>query len=86
MRVQAIERAWVLITVDGEEDFQGVLEEGGERTWQAEHSIHFRCGNAGGVQIDINGEELGIMGERGQVVDRTWVVQEGQLTTATPSS
>jgi len=66
----------VLVTVDGEVDFQGALEEGEERQWQAEHSIGFRCGNAGGVLITINGEELGTLGDRGQVVNLTWTLQE----------
>lgn len=76
----------MLITVDAEVDFQGILEKGEERVWRAEHSIGFRCGNAGGVLITINGEELGTLGERGQVVDRTWILQEEQITTTTPLS
>lgn len=86
LRAQVIERAWVLIMVDGEVDFQGILERGEERVWQAERSIGFRCGNAGGVLITINGEELGALGERGQVVEQTWIVEEEQIATATSSS
>jgi len=86
LKAQVIERAWVLVTVDGEVDFQGILEAGEERTWWAERTIGFRCGNAGGVLLAMNGEELGVLGERGQVVDQTWVIQEEQIATATPSS
>lgn len=86
LKAKAIERAWLMVTVDGEVEFQGLLEAGEERTWHAERSIEFRCGNAGGVLVTVNGEELGVLGERGQVVDQTWVVQEEQVTTATPSS
>jgi len=86
LKAWVIERAWVLVTADGEVDLQGILEAGEERTWRAEHSIGFRCGNAGGVLITINGEELGTLGERGQVVDQTWIVQEEQITIATPFS
>jgi len=82
------ERAWLQVTTDGEMDFQGILEAGEERTWQAEHSIALRCGNAGGVLITVNGEDLGLLGERGQVVDQTWVIQEEEaiIATAAPSS
>jgi cytoskeleton protein RodZ len=86
LTARVIERAWVLVTVDGEAGSEGILEAGEERTWWAEHSISFRCGNAGGVMITINGEELGTLGERGQVVDQTWVVSEEQISVVTPSS
>ena len=67
-------------------DFQGILEAGEERTWRGENSIGFRCGNAGGVMITIDAEELGILGERGQVVDQTWTAQEEQTSVVTPPS
>lgn len=86
LKAQAVERAWLMVTVDGEVEFQGLLEAGEERTWHAQRSMGFRCGNAGGVLVTVNGEELGVLGERGQVVDQTWVVQEEQLVTATPPS
>lgn len=66
----------MLVSVDGEVHFEGVLEAGEERQWQAQHSIGIRCGNAGGVLVTIDGEELGPLGERGQVVNLTWTLQE----------
>jgi len=76
LTAQVIERAWVLVSVDGVVDFQGVLEEGETRQWRGERSIGFRCGNAGGILITIDGEELGPLGERGQVVNQTWTLRE----------
>jgi hypothetical protein len=32
--------------------------------------------NAGGVEVTLNGQKLGPLGERGQVVDREWTTQE----------
>jgi cytoskeleton protein RodZ len=86
LTIRAIERSWVLITTDDTVDFQGILRVGEELTWQADHSVGFRCGNAGGVAVTINGQELGVLGERGQVVDQTWIVQENQIIVATSSS
>ena len=83
LRVDPIERAWLQVTVDGAIDFEGILEVGQERVWQAQRSIALRCGNAGGVLIAVNGEELGTLGERGQVVERTWTLDE---TTPTPQA
>jgi len=84
LKVRVIDRAWALITVDGNISFQGTLEAGEEREWRAERAIGFRCGNGGGVLVTVNGQELGALGERGQVVDQTWTVSEAQTTTATP--
>jgi len=86
LTVQAIERSWMLITTDDKVDFQGILGAGEERTWQASHSVGFRCGNAGGVAITINGQELGVLGDRGQVVDQTWIIQGDRISIVTSSS
>jgi len=86
LTAQVVDRSWVLLTTDDEVSFQGLLEAGEERTWRAEHSIRFRCGNAGGIMITVNGEELGTLGERGQVIDQTWIAQGEHAPVATPSS
>jgi hypothetical protein len=76
----------MLITADDRVAFEGILAGGEERTWKADHSIGLRCGNAGGVVVTINGEEFGTLGERGQVIDQTWIVQEQRISVATPTS
>ena len=86
LEVRVIERAWMQITTDGEVSLERILEVGEERVFQAEYSISLRCGNAGGVLITVNGEELGTLGERGQVVETSWVAQEEPGTTVIPSS
>ena len=37
------------------------------------------CGNAGGIEVTVNGQELGVLGERAQVVERVWG-PEGEIT------
>lgn len=66
------ERSWVRVEVDGEEAFSGVLDEGHVQTWQAKKRISLRLGNAGGVEVTLNGQPLGTLGRRGRVVDRTF--------------
>lgn len=66
------ERSWVRVEVDGEEVFSGVLDEGQAQTWQAKKRITLRLGNAGGVEVTLNGQPLGTLGRRGRVVDRTF--------------
>ena len=37
-----------------------LLEADQEREWQARDSIYMICGNAGGAEVTVNGEEKGI--------------------------
>jgi hypothetical protein len=34
--------------------------------------VAVRAGNAGGVEVFVNGESMGLMGQPGQVVDQVW--------------
>jgi len=80
VELRIIEYSWLRVIVDGEEVFVGSLEEGTTRTWRGQESIALRCGNAGGVEAIVNGESLGILGDRGQVVDLEWLA-EGVIPT-----
>ncbi|SDL62832.1 helix-turn-helix domain-containing protein [Halarsenatibacter silvermanii] len=63
------ERAWLSISVDGENVFEGILEAGEEEIYEPENSFEIRTGNAGGVELTVAGEEMGTMGETGEVVE-----------------
>ena len=65
------------VIVDDEIVEETILETGAVRSWDAQQSIFIRTGNAGGVSLTINGEDLGIMGEVGEVLERQWVVDGG---------
>ena len=52
-----------------------MLEAGSRRTWHGWESVALRCGNAGGVRATVNGEDLGLLGERGQVVEKEWLAE-----------
>jgi cytoskeletal protein RodZ len=80
VELRIVEYAWLRVIVDGEEAFLGTLEAGTTRTFRGREGIAIRCGNAGGVEAIVNGESLGLLGERGQVVDMEWLA-EGVTTT-----
>jgi len=80
------QRAWVRVIVDGEVAEEGILEAGETRSWDAKHAISIRTGNAGGVKLTLNNEELGAMGDVGQIAERAWVVAQGAITEATPNA
>ena len=79
LKVVVIERTWLQVTLDGQEQPGELLEADQEREWQANDSIYMICGNAGGIEVTVNGQELGTLGQRAQVVEKTWTPQ-GEVT------
>jgi cytoskeleton protein RodZ len=70
--VEVASRTWLEVTVDGEPAFRGLIEAGTNWSWFAEDSIFMHVGNAAGVLVTVNGQEVGPLGEPGQVVDIEW--------------
>jgi cytoskeleton protein RodZ len=70
--VQITSRTWLEVTVDGEPAFRGLIEAGTNWSWFAEDAIAMHVGNAAGVVVTLNGQELGPLGEPGEVVDIEW--------------
>ena len=56
-----------------------MFEVGEEQEWTAQDTIYMICGNAGGMEVTVNGEDLGVLGERAEVVEKTWGPQ-GEIT------
>ncbi|MCS7221869.1 MAG: DUF4115 domain-containing protein, partial [Anaerolineae bacterium] len=80
-----IERAWLRVVVDGQVLLETILEPGEEREWVGKQAVTIRSGNAGGVVIVLEGQELGVMGEPGQVIERTWTWLDGQIIEQEPT-
>jgi cytoskeleton protein RodZ len=72
--VMIFERAsWLEVLVDGIAVEPGVLVAAGETLrFSGQESVALRLGNAGGVRIELNGEELGAAGGSGEVVRITY--------------
>jgi hypothetical protein len=85
LSIRVIERAWLQVTVDGQALPGELLEVDEERTWEGQDSIYFICGNAGGVDVTVNGKELGTLGGRAEVVERTWTPLGEVTPTPAPS-
>ncbi len=61
--------SWLEVLVDGIPVEQGVLVRAGETLrFFGQETVVLRLGNAGGVRVELNGEELGAPGRPGQVV------------------
>lgn len=74
VRIEAVVtgRSWLQVEVDGEVVFSGTLKEGDRRSWTGQREISVWTGNAGGVNIIYNGQELGALGTPGQVKVVQW--------------
>lgn len=70
--VVAIERSWLEVWVDGRSVLAETIQPGVTRSFAAEQQVRIRVGNAGGVQVTVNGATQGPLGARGQAVDASW--------------
>ncbi len=66
------QRSWIQILIDDVKVFDGFLEPGERRRWDGNKRVAIRSGNGGGVEIYVNGDYKGFMGEPGQVIDQVW--------------
>lgn len=64
--------SWLRVVADGRRVFEGFLRAGERREWEAGSSLQVVIGNAGGVRVQVNGQDLGILGAPGEVVRRTF--------------
>jgi hypothetical protein len=67
VELTAGEAVWVLVRSDGKYLFSGTLEPNQTRTVEANSTVFLRLGNAGGVNITLNGKPIGTVGPKGQV-------------------
>ena len=67
LQINAHSTVWLAITADGEKLWQGTLQPDQSREVEASDSIRVTVGNAGGVEMTLNGESLGALGQEGEV-------------------
>jgi len=65
--VQATAEVWTRATVDGRVAYEGTLAAGDRRTFTARRAVDLHLGNAGGVQLTVDGRPRGAPGRSGQV-------------------
>ena len=69
VEAEATEETYLQVTVDGEMVFEEMLEKGDIQAFDAEQIIAIRVGNAAGLKVTVNGVEVGPLGEKDEVVD-----------------
>lgn len=66
------EDSWLRVVVDGTPLVEETVPSGETRQFEADSEIEIRFGNAGGVRVEYNGEDLGAPGSRGEVLTVTF--------------
>lgn len=65
LEIEARYNTWMHVVSDGKTLFIGVLKKKQKDSWQTEKDIELELGNAGGVNLRLNGKSLGIPGKKG---------------------
>ncbi|MBW3565140.1 MAG: helix-turn-helix domain-containing protein [Acidobacteria bacterium] len=80
--VRATEPTWMLVAVDGNATEEMTLGPGETRTFRGSENVTFeRLGNAGGIQVSLNGVELDPLGRSGQIVnDVSFGIEDARRT------
>ncbi len=77
--VVAREESWVQAVADGKSVFAGILKAGETRAITADEQVSLRTGNAGGIDISLNGKPLDALGPSGQIRSITLTAGGPQL-------
>ncbi|HHW60373.1 MAG TPA: helix-turn-helix domain-containing protein [Syntrophomonadaceae bacterium] len=69
------QECWLEVIVDGKQEYSGLMARGEKKSFKAEKSIFIKAGNAGGINITMNGKKLPPLGEVGQVEEKEYTVE-----------
>jgi cytoskeletal protein RodZ len=75
--VKAKDKSWLSVKVDGKTVFRSILAKGTAESWQAREKIELTVGNAGAVELELNGKLLGKIGRPGQTLKNVVVTKAG---------
>ncbi|MBL7210731.1 MAG: DUF4115 domain-containing protein, partial [Candidatus Omnitrophica bacterium] len=66
--IRAKDNCWITLKVDGRIVFQRVLTKGRFESWKAKNKIELSLGNAGAVELEVNGQLFANLGRKGQAL------------------
>ena len=71
LTIMVEQRSFVIVSVDGALEYQGILQMGDRRDYFGNEKIELTTGNGKGIRVFYNQREEGVMGEFGEAV--TWI-------------
>jgi len=81
----AVERTFMRVVVDGEEVFNGRVVPGTAYPFEAEEQIEILVGSGAAIRIVYNGQDLGLLGVFGQVINNLYLADEIITPTLQPT-
>jgi cytoskeleton protein RodZ len=78
--IRAVEPTWIRVQVDEGQVAEELLQAGAVREWTAARRFVLTVGNAGGIEVDLNGRRIPALGARGAVIQKLVLPQEVQGT------
>jgi cytoskeletal protein RodZ len=78
--IHAVEPTWIRVQVDDGQVSEELLPAGAGREWTAARRFILTVGNAGGLEIDLNGKRMPALGARGAVIQKLVLPPEAQGT------
>jgi cytoskeletal protein RodZ len=76
--IRAVEPTWIRVEVDEGQVAEELLQAGAVREWTAARRFVLTVGNAGGLEVDLNGRRIPALGARGAVIQRLVLPAEAQ--------
>jgi cytoskeleton protein RodZ len=67
--------SWLSILADGNLAYEQIAQPGFAQTFEAQREISIKTGNAGAVGVEVNGQDLGKLGESGEVLTRDFTLK-----------
>ena len=67
LKVTALETTWIALANQGKMLFSGTMQAGESKVFEGLNRATLKIGNAGGVQVDWNGQATGTLGRGGDV-------------------
>ena len=64
----------------GKTVYEGTMESGKTETWKGKEKVVITAGNAGAVEMKVNGKDVGKAGNAGQVVEKTFTADKADLS------
>ena len=61
--------SWLSILADGNLAYEQIAQPGFSQTFEAQREISIKTGNAGAVWVKVNGQDVGKLGEYGEVLE-----------------
>jgi cytoskeleton protein RodZ len=77
------QRAWMRVTVDGKVEFEGRVQSGSAYEYGGNQQVEILTGNGAALQVFFQGQDLGPMGNLGQVIDRVYTLEGVLIPTVT---